>query len=106
MPSALLEMYASGELPEKAVQGSPFFELIKNSEQAELTLCTLSCFGNTQERKVLKPLAQYIQRKHIQENQQTCLPSQVNRLLAIYLSEYGELSDELLIFISKGLDKA
>ena len=81
----------------------PFFKLVENNHQAEIALSAMSCFGNEHERKVLKPQAIKVQREFLHSNGEVCLANKVNRILADYLATYGDLSDNLLLFISKSI---
>lgn len=81
----------------------PFFQLVENNHQAEIALSAMSCFGSEHERKVLKPQAIKVQREFLHSNGEVCLADKVNRILADYLSTYGDLSDNLLLFISKSI---
>lgn len=81
----------------------PFFKIVENDRQAEIALSVLSCFGTEQERKVLKPQAQKIQREIFHCIKDVCLTTKVNRILADYLTQYGDFSDNLLLLISKSI---
>jgi len=81
----------------------PFFQLVENNHQAEIALSAMTCFGTEHERKVLKPQAVKAQREFLHSNGEVCLANKVNRILADYLATYGDLSDNLLLFISKSI---
>ena len=81
----------------------PFFKLVENNHQAEIALSALTCFGSEHERKVLKPQAVKIQREFLHSKEEVCLATKVNSILADYLAKHGDLSDSLLLFISKSI---
>jgi len=81
----------------------PFFNLIENTEQAELALSVLLEYGSARERKYLRPEAQTLQQDFMRGGQQDSIKAAVNNLLAAYLEVHGEFSDEMTIFLSKSL---
>ncbi|GAA6133692.1 hypothetical protein NBRC116188_04810 [Oceaniserpentilla sp. 4NH20-0058] len=81
----------------------PFFQLISNSDQAELALSVLTVFGSPREQAFLKPEAQQIQHDFMSSDGGACIVSAINNLLSAYLETHGEFSDQLTIFLSKSL---
>ena len=79
----------------------PFFNLVDTDEEASVVISTIMSFGNQRERKILKPQAQRLLRAYLTSRHECCLATQTNKLLADYLRQHGDLSDQLLIFISK-----
>lgn len=86
-----------------AINHHPFFNLVSDLYQAEVVLSVLTCFGNENERKVLKPRAFQVRRDYFDAKDNESLDSKVNQLLRDYLIQYGEFSDQLTIFLSKSV---
>ncbi len=78
----------------------PFFKLVSNRQQAEIALSAMVCFGNEQERNSFAPEVERIQQEF-----EDCLVSATNDLMVNYLDKNGEISDSLLIFLSKGIEQ-
>ncbi len=87
----------------KAPDKYPFFNLVNTQCQAEAALAALTCFGNNEEKSHLKPQAIQLKKAFLHSPTEFCLAKQVNTLIANYVEDIGELSDQLTIFISKGL---
>lgn len=83
-----------------------FFKLVENEHAAVITLAAISCFGTEHEKKVLKPQANQLLRAHLSDRNCICLTTQVNKIIANYLARHGDMSDKLMLFISKGLPLA
>ncbi|MGR6872866.1 hypothetical protein ACU6U9_11285 [Pseudomonas sp. HK3] len=83
----------------------PFFTLVKNQCQAEAVLAAIECFAEKAESFHLKPRAIKLKRDYLYADGGICLANKVNTLLAHYIESFGELSDQLVIFISKGLQQ-
>lgn len=81
----------------------PFFSLVQDESQAEAALAAISCFGNDNEKQYFKPLALQIKRELLHTKNNVCLVEKVNNLIASYVKQCGELSDQLIIFISKSI---
>ncbi len=81
----------------------PFFNLLKNNEQAEIALSVLTHYGSAKEIKSMMPEAKTIQRDFMNSDGNICLVTAINNLLAGYLELHGEFSDDLTIFLSKSL---
>ena len=84
----------------------PFFNLVSDLYQAEVVLSVLTCFGNAKERRILKPRAFEIRRDYFDARDSEALHTKVNKLLADYLLQHGEFSDQLTIFLSKSVKYA
>lgn len=82
---------------------SPDFSLVFNQSQAEAALAALVCFGNQQEKDHFKTEALKLKRESLHQGGNICLVEKVNELIANYIQQCGELSDQLIIFISKSL---
>lgn len=88
------------------LQKYPFFHLITNHFEAEAALSVLTCFGNKQERQILKPKAKQVRRDYFVGVDDECLTKKVNRVLAEYLCEHGDFSDQLMVFLGKSVKMA
>lgn len=87
----------------KAPDKYPFFNLVNTPCQAEAVLAALTCFGNNLEKDHFKPRVIQIKKELLHAPKEYCLAKQVNTLIANYVGKMGDLSDQLTIFISKGL---
>lgn len=83
----------------------PFFKLVSNRQQAEIALSAMVCFGNEQERNSFAPEVERIQQEFEDSSGHSCLVSATNDLMVNYLDKNGEISDSLLIFLSKGIEQ-
>ncbi len=83
----------------------PFFKLVSNRQQAEIALSAMVCFGNQQERNSFAPEVERIQQEFEDSAGHSCLVSATNDLIVNYLDKNGEISDSLLIFLSKGIEQ-
>ncbi|MGK0444769.1 MAG: hypothetical protein ACJA1U_001705 [Bermanella sp.] len=81
----------------------PFFSLVNNQCQAEAALSALVCFGNQHEKTYFKPKIKRLKHEWLDAQPSFCLAKKVNTLVASYIHESGELSDQLTIFISKSI---
>lgn len=84
-------------------QNYPFFTLVNDQNQAEAALAAIECFAEHTERLYFKPKVSQIKRDFFNTEKEICLANRVNTLLADYIENIGELSDQLMIFISKSL---
>ncbi|NVK38984.1 MAG: hypothetical protein HWE18_13745 [Gammaproteobacteria bacterium] len=87
----------------KAPDKYPFFNLVTDQCQAEAALAALTCFGNDIEKLHLKPQATQLKKDFLHSNKGFCLAKGVNTLISNYVESFGELSDQLTIFISKSI---
>ena len=83
----------------------PFFNLVSTRQQAEITLSGMVCFGNKVERNSFAPEVERIQQEFEDSAGHSCLVSATNELMVNYLDKNGEISDSLLIFLSKGIEQ-
>ena len=84
-------------------QNFPFFTLVNDQSQAEAALAAIECFAERTERLYFKPKVSQIKRDFFNADKEICLAHRVNTLIADYIENIGELSDQLMIFISKSL---
>ena len=82
----------------------PFFKLATTRQQAELILSAMVCFGNEKERKLFSPEVERIQREFEASAGHSNLVDETNNLLVNYIDKNGEISDSLLIFLSKSIE--
>jgi hypothetical protein len=82
-------------------QNHPFFSLVNNQCQAEAALAALMCCGSQEERRHFEPEVLKLKREWLHAEQEFCLAEKINGLIANYVENVGELSDQLIIFISK-----
>lgn len=83
----------------------PFFKLVNTRQQAEIALSAMVCFGNEKERNLFSPEVARIQQEFEDSAGHSNLVSEANNLLVNYLDNNGEISDSLLIFLSKGIEQ-
>jgi len=83
----------------------PFFKLVNTRQQAELALSGMLCFGNEKERKLFSPEVMRIQQAFEDSAGHSNLVNEANNLLVNYLDNNGEISDSLLIFLSKSIEQ-
>lgn len=86
-----------------APENYPFFSLVRNQCQAEAALAALTCFGSDAEKQHFKPEALKLKREYLQSNKGICLAERVNSLISEYVATFGDLSDQLTIFVSKSI---
>lgn len=75
---------------------------IEYPHQAEAVLSVLVSYGSEHEKQQLKPLMLTLRRRLL-SNTEWCIISQLKIVLEGYCQEHGNLSDELIHFIEKGL---
>ena len=83
----------------------PFFNFVSTRQQAEIALSAMVCFGNEKERNAFSPEVERIQQEFEASAGHSNLVDAANNLLISYLDKHGELSDSLLIFLSKGIEQ-
>ncbi|WP_283786932.1 hypothetical protein QNI23_010230 [Bermanella sp. WJH001] len=81
----------------------PFFTLVNNQCEAESALAAIECFGNHSEKRHLKPKAHALKVEFLCKKEGLCFAQKVNTLLAEYIANVGELSDQLTIALGKSL---
>jgi len=83
----------------------PFFNLVNTRQQAEIALSAMVCFGNKKERDLFSPEVERIQQEFEDSAGHSNLVDEANNLLVSYLDKNGEISDSLLIFLSKSIEQ-
>lgn len=80
----------------------PLFHLSEDHYQAEVALSVLICFGNQDEKAVIKPKVETLRKEYLQgEKKNINLFDEVAQILNFYISEVGPLSELLQSYLCK-----